>query len=54
MEVYVIHKNYPSHDCWGRYESDWQRTDIIFGNEEAAKMYTNGNSELKYKAITVQ
>ena len=54
MEIYVIYKNYPSHDYWGRYKSDWKRTDTIFRNEEDAKMYIHGNSELKYSAITVQ
>lgn len=51
MELYIIYKNYPSHDCWGRYESDWRKTDIIFTNEDSAKLYVKNKDNLKYETI---
>ena len=53
MKVYVIEKDYGGHDCWGRSEYDWKKTNIIFTDEDKAKEYikTNGNDYNRYVTI---
>lgn len=40
--IFAIEENKPFSDCWGKSESNWRTTDIMFKNYSKAKQYDDG------------
>ena len=49
--IFLIETLKVDHDCWGRFESYWERTDITFKSYEKAQLYVSQHGNMRIKII---